>query len=126
MPLRSPFLAPTPAAATFSGLDGKVLRRFIDEAISERTTALGDHPIAFASSDWKIVQMLWPHLEALASLFELAAQENEATGDTPWQIDHIRQRCRNHVLQGRLREAEQELAQLRALHKTYVTELPQH
>lgn len=72
----------------FNGLDSIQLRQWIDAAIKERSGAT-DFRKAFSESDWKIAEMLWPHLDGLAELFDINLRDEGYYVAPRWQVDSM-------------------------------------
>lgn len=72
----------------FNGVDAGQLRQWIDSAIKERAGAT-DFRKAFAESDWKIAEMLWPHLDGLAEIFDLELRDEGYYVAPRWQVDSM-------------------------------------
>lgn len=73
--------------APMQAVDGSALRALVRQAAEDHQGQLNDDPTKFGASDLKIVQMLWPHLEGLADLFDCPHTESTTYVAPRWQVN---------------------------------------
>lgn len=75
-------------------LDGQALAKLVDAAILEQSRQPKGSARVFGEADWEIVRMLWPHLDALAKLFDASLPAPAAYIAARWQVDHYNGKVR--------------------------------
>lgn len=76
----------TASLLPFVGIHANRLKQLIDSSIVDRDSRK-DFRKGFTASDWEIAEMLWPHLDGLAELFDLDLQDEGYYMALRWQVD---------------------------------------